>query len=416
MININLIISILLIFLIPSLVTGPFLPDLFLSLIGILFLVKYFTGFNNYDFNEKIKKYFFLFFTFYFFILISSFLSNNIFHSLESSLFYFRFGIFALVIPFIINENKKILYYSLIVGTVTFLVVSVDGIYEYINGSNIFNNKAFPGRIAGLFGDEWVIGSFISRILPVIIFLYFINFGNLNKFFNIIFFITLIISLITIILSGERAAYLYIIIILGSFLLINFKNNFLKLRIPSIIFLILSILILSLPFILNKSTDRILSNFNTHTSLDLNTNYYLAYYNSAYEMFLDKPLLGHGAKSFRILCDDFKNYENGCNMHPHNTYFQLLSEVGIIGFFYIFTFFIYIFFNIIKILLKKNISNYDICKYSLLISMLLNTFPLVPTGSFFNNWLSVIYYIPIGFYLYLLAYKKDILNSNFKII
>ena len=70
----------------------------------------------------------------------------------------------------------------------------------------------------------------------------------------------------------------------------------------------------------------------------------------------------------------------------------------------------------IKILLKKNISNYDICKYSLLISMLLNTFPLVPTGSFFNNWLSVIYYIPIGFYLYLLAYKKDILNSNFKII
>ncbi|MDG2007461.1 MAG: O-antigen ligase family protein [Alphaproteobacteria bacterium] len=416
MININLIISILLIFLIPSLVTGPFLPDLFLSLIGILFLVKYFTGFNNYDFNEKIKKYFYLFFTFYFFILISSFLSNNIFHSLESSLFYFRFGIFALVIPFIINENKKILYYSLIVGTVTFLVVSVDGIYEYINGSNIFNNKAFPGRIAGLFGDEWVIGSFISRILPVIIFLYFINFGNLNKFFNIIFFITLIISLITIILSGERAAYLYIIIILGSFLLINFKNNFLKLRIPSIIFLILSILILSLPFILNKSTDRILSNFNTHTSLDLNTNYYLAYYNSAYEMFLDKPLLGHGAKSFRILCDDFKNYENGCNMHPHNTYFQLLSEVGIIGFFYIFTFFIYIFFNIIKILLKKNISNYDICKYSLLISMLLNTFPLVPTGSFFNNWLSVIYYIPIGFYLYLLAYKKDILNSNFKII
>jgi O-antigen ligase len=416
LININLIISILLIFLIPSLVTGPFLPDLFLSLIGILFLVKYFTGFNNYDFNEKIKKYFYLFFTFYFFILISSFLSNNIFHSLESSLFYFRFGIFALVIPFIINENKKILYYSLIVGTVTFLVVSVDGIYEYINGSNIFNNKAFPGRIAGLFGDEWVIGSFISRILPVIIFLYFINFGNLNKFFNIIFFITLIISLITIILSGERAAYLYIIIILGSFLLINFKNNFLKLRIPSIIFLILSILILSLPFILNKSTDRILSNFNTHTSLDLNTNYYLAYYNSAYEMFLDKPLLGHGAKSFRILCDDFKNYENGCNMHPHNTYFQLLSEVGIIGFFYIFTFFIYIFFNIIKILLKKNISNYDICKYSLLISMLLNTFPLVPTGSFFNNWLSVIYYIPIGFYLYLLAYKKDILNSNFKII
>jgi O-antigen ligase len=410
--KVNFISSILLIFLIPSLVTGPFLPDLFLSLIGILFLIKYFTRFINYEFKEKTNKYIYLFLSFYFFILISSFLSNNIFHSLESSLFYFRFGIFALAIPFIVSENKKILYYLLIIGTITLLVVSADGIYEHINGFNVFNNKAFPGRIAGLFGDEWVIGSFLSRILPVIIFFYLMNFGNFNKFFNIIFFITLIISLITIILSGERASYLYIIIILGSFILINFKKNFLKFRIPSIIFLIFSILIVSLPFMFNKSTDRLFSNFNTHTSLDPNTNYYLAYYNSAYEMFLHKPILGHGAKSFRILCEDYKNYDNGCNMHPHNTYFQLLSEVGIIGFFYIFIFLLYILFNIIKILLKENISIYDICKYSLLISMLINIFPFVPTGSFFNNWLSVIYYIPIGFYLYLLAYKKDIFKTN----
>jgi O-antigen ligase len=189
------------------------------------------------------------------------------------------------------------------------------------------------------------------------------------------------------------------------------KNKIFKFRFKALLLLFLFIFIASLPFILNKTSDRLFSNISSHTSLDLNTNYYLAYYNSAYEMFLDKPVLGHGPKSFRIICDDYKNYDNGCNSHPHNTYFQLLSEAGFLGFIFIFIFFIYISFSIIKILFKKNITNYDSCKYSLLISMFINTFPLVPTGSFFNNWISVIYYIPIGFYLYLLINKKDILDK-----
>ncbi|MDB4234578.1 O-antigen ligase family protein [Alphaproteobacteria bacterium] len=344
--------------------------------------------------------------------MTSSLLSSDILHSLESSLFYFRFGIFALAIPLIIQTNSKILNYLFIFSLLTFFIVSFDGIYEYINGSNIFHNKAFPGRIAGLFGDEWVIGSFLSRILPVVFFLYFINLKNLNNFYNFFFVITIIISFVTIILSGERAAYLYGLISLLFFIILFIKNKIFKSRFKPLLLLFIFIFISSLPFIMNKTTDRLLSNISTHTSLDLNTNHYLAYYNSAYEMFLDKPILGHGPKSFRIVCDDYKNYDIGCNIHPHNTYFQLLSEVGILGFIFIFIFFIYISLNIIKILLKKNITNYDSCKYSLLISMFVNTFPFVPSGSFFNNWLSVIYYIPIGFYLYLLVNKTDMLKEN----
>ena len=33
------------------------------------------------------------------------------------------------------------------------------------------------------------------------------------------------------------------------------------------------------------------------------------------------------------------------------------------------------------------------------ILIFINLFPFVPTGSFFNNWMSIIYFLPLGFFL-----------------
>ena len=309
-------------------------------------------------------------------------------------------------------ENKKILNYFFIVALITFFIVSLDGLYEFIYGHNIFNNKAFPGRIAGLFGDEWVIGSFLSRILPIMICLYLIHQNKYNNYFKLFFIITIILSIVTISLSGERAAFIFLIISILLYLVLFLKNYFLKFKAFGIVLILFLLAILSSPFMIEKSKDRIFNSMNTHTSLDLNKNHYLAYYNSAYEMFLNKPILGHGPKSFRIKCDDFKNYDIGCNMHPHNTYLQLLSETGFLGFIFIFSFFIYISINLLKILLKKNITNYDLCKFSILISIFINIFPFVPSGSFFNNWISVIYFLPLSFYLYLIENKKYMMKQQ----
>ena len=68
-------------------------------------------------------------------------------------------------------------------------------------------------------------------------------------------------------------------------------------------------------------------------------------------MFLDRPIIGHGPKMFRIKCSDPKYAEllepqneviSSCMTHPHNFYIQLLAETGLIGFSILFFLFLYV--------------------------------------------------------------------------
>ena len=136
------------------------------------------------------------------------------------------------------------------------------------------------------------------------------------------------------------------------------------------------------------------------------------YYTTAYRIFKDKPIMGGGLKSFRNLCknEKYKIDQYSCSTHPHNTYLELLSETGIIGFVYILILFLFIIYKsithlYIKLFKKKNLfSDYQIC---LLSCFIINLWPIIPTGSFFNNWLSVIYFLPVGFLIQSFNSKKN---------
>ena len=127
-------------------------------------------------------------------------------------------------------------------------------------------------------------------------------------------------------------------------------------------------------------------------------------YISAYKMFLDNKILGVGVKNFRNFCSDERYTKNilSCSTHPHNTYLQILSETGIIGFlFLIFSLFYFCKYMIKHTILKLRGNSYftdfEIC---ILSGLAIYLWPIIPTGNVFNNWINIIMILNLPFLIW----------------
>ncbi|MDA8805021.1 O-antigen ligase family protein, partial [Candidatus Pelagibacter bacterium] len=138
--------------------------------------------------------------------------------------------------------------------------------------------------------------------------------------------------------------------------------------------------------------------------INLFSEQHTAHYITAYKMFLYNKVLGVGVKNFKNFCSNEKYAHNkySCSTHPHNTYIQILSETGIIGFVFLLSILFYFCKNILRhVLLKfKNkyyFTDFEIC---ILSGVAIYLWPLVPTGNFFNNWLSILLILNIPFLIW----------------
>ena len=117
------------------LITGPFLSDLAISLISLIFLSYCFKK-KNFSFFKNIYFYFFLIFWIY--LIINSLFNNVNFDSLKISFFYFRYGVFVIAIIALINVDDKFIKYFFYCIFICFTALIADGFYQYFFGENIF--------------------------------------------------------------------------------------------------------------------------------------------------------------------------------------------------------------------------------------------------------------------------------------
>ena len=397
---------------IPLLVLGPFFPDLIVSLMSLWFIYFSFKNKLYYKF-QNIFFYFFL--AFCLVCIISSLISENILLSFESSLFYFRIGIFALLISYLIEQDKKILDYFYYSFLITYTALIIDGFVQYFTGFNIVGYELTIDRVSSFFNDELILGSYLVRLFPLFFALFIIK-PNKKLLENYFAYSVFACSYVLIFLSGERTSFFFLN------LFIIFIVVFLKWgKLIRLIILFTSIIILFFLILVdNKYYERYISTTLKQLSFS-NENYKPKYifssdhdgiYRTAWKMFLDKPLIGHGPKMYRIKCKE-KKYAAApqvCHTHPHNFYIQLLAEVGLIGFIFLFGLLTHLIFLTLQFLYRKiiynqiTLSNYHIC---LIGGKFITLWPLSPNGNFFNNYLMILYSLQIGFF----PVDKNILNK-----
>ena len=189
---------------------------------------------------------------FYFFSIISSLLSDEVLFSLKSSFLNLRFLIFASVFSLLIFNNLTKLKFLFAILLVSFCALSIDGFIQYTFGENILGyNQPSEGRLSSLFDDRRVLGSYLSKLYPLLLSIYFILGYEKNRKINLFFLFLTIIVTNVILFSGERASFyhlIFILIVLPLFLLKNkakiisvsvilcilvftiFSNDYLKMR------------------------------------------------------------------------------------------------------------------------------------------------------------------------------------------
>lgn len=322
-------------------------------------------------------------------------------NSLSSTLFYFRFFLMLLSIWFVMDNQKFFPRFFLLSIMIPIFMGFLYSFYQVFDPS-LQKMRLSDFRISGFFGEELVQGSYSLRLLVLFTGIYLLIDKEFKNKFLYLFFLFIFIFLILI--SGERASIgLMFVFLTLFFIFINIKlvyKMFTLTTISALIFLSL----IYLPGLKERIYDNTKNLLNENNEIKIFSRGHQEHYISAIKMFKKNIFTGVGVRNFRLECrkDEYKSIGlNACTTHPHNTYMQFLAETGLIGVFFILSLLVYIsyfllrsFFNLLK---SKTINR---AKVFFSVSVFINIFPFVPTGNFFNNWLSVMYFLPLAFFFY----------------
>ena len=414
------IIEILLIILPVTLIFSNIITEIIL----ILFILIYFLKIKLNIFFKYLKNPIIcLLFIFWLYLILNFLINFENDPSLLRTIFFVRFPLYVLAICFFINElnlniNKVFKYWIYIL-----IIICLDLIFQFFTLENFFGYQAILHgniyRLGGFMNDELKISNLIFHFGSLVFAYFFSKQYSNNKQINYPIILFQLLLIIAIFLTAERSNFITIISFTILFtILISVSNK----KFFAVMTIVLSILI-SVPLISD-------SNLSNRMTKDLvkkielfkvepnksylnKTNAYFAHYSAAYQLFERNVFFGVGLKNFRTFCHDetLNNdidpifHAKKCSTHPHSFYFEILSEIGIIGLLLLLCLFIFMFFSILKIFLKTK--NYFLFLNSFIIVVYF--IPFLPRGSFFTNWNAIIFWTIFAF---LFANYFKLLKSN----
>ena len=365
-----------------TIIAGPAISIINILLIDLSFIILII---YNKNFNFLKNKTIIYFFILYIYLIFNSLISIDYSVGVLRNLGFLRIIIlFAAFNYFFQDERffKKVFtFWSIIIS-----IVLIDVFIESFTGKNIFGfGELYGKRIVSFFKDEPIVGGFLNGFYLIIIG-FLLNESKYSKNYFIILFS--IIFIISILLTGERSNTIKAVLGISIFFML-YKNLDIKKKI--IIYISMTVLILILVFNLSYLNLR----YFNQTSNVKNTLYFKLY-ESGFEVFKNNKLLGVGNKNYRIeTCNDIqKNNKYICTTHPHQIYFEFLSEHGLIGTLIILgIFYKLIFSKILNTIREKNYIKIGSLTYLILVFL-----PIIPSGAFFTDFVLTLFAINLAIF------------------
>ena len=383
---------------------GPAVFDLYIVIFCLFFLTL---NFINKEKINIISRLLIILIIILVYINIVSYFSEYQEVAFSRSVSFLRYLFVIIVISNLAIKYNYYLKYTFFCSFALTLFIVIDIIYQYFFGFDIFNNKSHDYRLSGPFGEELIAGQVLFLLsMPTLMFS-FVYFTN-KKLQMFIFIFLIILILIGIFFSGQRTSMFNFLVSLFLFLFIFKKQIYIK---PTQLIILLLLSISGIFLFFNSVFYRFIIITYKQISNLLNTSY-SAFYETGINVWLDNFWIGAGLKNYRFVCEDklyFSNYTGQpCANHPHNSYIEILSELGIIGFILFLTLFIYF----LKLIVPKIIfSNDKAINYSIpfFITLIPIIFPILPSGSFFTNTHSVPFWVYFSISLSIF-YKEEKFN------
>lgn len=242
------------------------------------------------------------------------------------------------VTGYVLIKSKKDCINFIKVVIMSSIIPVIIGYLQLLNGTGLYTNPGFENRIAGTFGHPNVLGYFLLIIIALMVYLFFEKNIIAKPKFKYMFILYGILSVILLISTYTRGAWIGLFVLLIGVSLIKSPKT-------TMIYTVVAIpilgLLLSGYFWIQQTIwqgltpikdipviERVVGLFSGDPSDSIIWRQVM--WVDMYEKAMTRPLIGFGTGTIEIIVEEVRGVSLGA-LEVHNDYIKVFVEMGVIG-------------------------------------------------------------------------------------